>query len=98
MNAPEPASILARVSTDGQAEDGYGLPRQIDAGLHYIEQRGYALETRIGFASEGVEYRPGVFQEDYTGKVALRPAVTALLDAIKSHHIKVIVIHRTSRL
>src|SRR6266545_44244 len=98
MNALEPASILARVSTDEQAEDGYGLPRQIDAGLHYVKQRGYALETRVGYASEGVEYRPGVFQEDYTGKVALRPAVIALLDAMKSYSVKIVVIHRTSRL
>src|SRR6266487_6598164 len=98
MTTEELAVVLGRVSTDEQAEDGYGLPRQIEAGFTYISQRGYTLQTQVGYASEGIEYLPGVFQEDYTGKVALRPAVTALLEAITTHHIKVVVIHRTSRL
>src|SRR5688572_7537930 len=98
MTTAETAVVLGRVSTDEQAEDGYGLPRQIEAGFGYIAQRGYTLETQVGFASEGIAHVPGVFQEDYTGKVALRPAVTALLETIQTHHINVVVIHRTSRL
>jgi site-specific DNA recombinase len=92
------AVILGRVSTEDQAEDGTGLPGQIEAGLAHIARRGYTLDTSVGFASEGIEYVPGVFQEDYTGKVIYRSAINHLLDALERRSIKVVVIHRTSRL
>jgi site-specific DNA recombinase len=92
------AVILGRVSTEDQAEDGTGLPGQIEACLRYVVQRGYMLGTNVGYASEGIEYVPGVFQEDYTGKVIYRPAINHLLDVIEAKGIKVVVIHRTSRL
>jgi hypothetical protein len=69
------AIIGARVSSDEQAEEGYGLPVQIGAGQRYVEQHGYTLVTSAGFASEGIEYIPGVFQEDFTGKTALVTSV-----------------------
>jgi site-specific DNA recombinase len=92
------AVILGRVSTDDQAEEGTGLPGQIEAALRYIEQRGYTLDTTVGYASDGIAFVPGVFQEDYTGKVIYRPAVNHLLDALEKRGIKVVVVHRTSRL
>jgi site-specific DNA recombinase len=92
------AVILGRVSTEDQAEDGTGLPGQIEAGMAYITRRGYTLDMSVGFASQGIDHVPGVFQEDYTGKIALRPAIMALLDSIASHNIKVVVVHRTNRL
>jgi DNA invertase Pin-like site-specific DNA recombinase len=77
---------------------GTGLSGQIEAGIAHISRRGYTLDTSIGFANEGIEYVPGVFQEDYTGKVIYRPAINHLLDALERRSIKVVVIHRTSRL
>src|SRR5262249_55385329 len=47
---------------------------------------------------DGIDFLPGFFQEDYTGKVVLRPAIMALFDAIGPHHIEVVVLHRTNRL
>jgi site-specific DNA recombinase len=98
MNPEVLAVLLIRVSTEDQAEDGTGLTGQIETGLAHIERRGYTLDTTVGYASEGLEYVPGVFQEDYTGKVIYRPAVNRLLDALAKRPIKVIVVHRTSRL
>src|SRR6185369_3589986 len=92
------AVILARVSTEDQAEEGTGLAGQIEASLRHIAQQGFSLDTSVGYASSNIAYTPGVFQEDYTGKVALRPAVVQLLKIIEQRRIQVIVIHRTSRL
>jgi site-specific DNA recombinase len=92
------AVIGARVSSDEQAEEGYGLPVQIGAAQRYIEHHGYTLVTSVGFASDGIEYIPGVFQEDYTGKTAIRPAINAMLETLKAHRIQVVVFHRTDRL
>jgi site-specific DNA recombinase len=98
MNSATLAVILGRVSTEDQAEEGTGLAAQIEAGMGYISLRGYTLDTSVGYASEGLEYVPGVFQEDYTGKVIYRPAVNHLLDTLVQRPIRVIVVHRTSRL
>ena len=92
------AVILGRVSTEDQAEDGTGLTGQIEAGLRHIELKEYTLDTSVGFASDGLEYVPGVFQEDFSGKVIYRPAINHLLDALEARPINVVVIHRTSRL
>ncbi|MFL5628027.1 MAG: recombinase family protein, partial [Ktedonobacteraceae bacterium] len=92
------AVIGARVSKDEQAEEGYGLPTQIEKSLDYITHHGYTLVTNTGFASDGIDYIPGIFQEDYTGRVVLRPAIRSLLDAIEAHRIQVVVFHRTNRL
>src|SRR5262245_1894348 len=92
------AVILARVSTEEQAEEGTSLSGQIEAGLDRIAQRGYQLERRVGYSSDGIDYVPGVFQEDFTGKIALRPAVKQLLSAIEQYHIQVVVIYNTKRL
>jgi site-specific DNA recombinase len=89
---------LVRVSTEDQKEIGYGIPEQVEKILEHIERRGYRLVEETGFATDGIEYTAGFFQEDYTGKTALRPAIIALQEAISKHHIEVAVIHRTNRL
>jgi site-specific DNA recombinase len=92
------AVIAARVSTEDQKEEGYGLPEQIEKCLEYIHQRGYTLVTSTGYASAGLEVIPGVYQEDYTGKTPFRPAIMQLQEDIEKHRIQVIVLHRTNRL
>jgi site-specific DNA recombinase len=89
---------LVRVSTTEQKEIGYGIPEQVEKIAEHISRHGYQLAEDTGFATEGIEYQPGFFQEDYTGKTVLRPAIAALQEAISKHHIEVAVIHRTSRL
>lgn len=92
------AIILPRVSTEDQKEDGTSLDGQINVGKAYIERNGYTLETRCGYAGKGLEYLPGVFQEDHTGKTAIRPAVNAALEAVETYGIKVVVLKNTRRL
>src|SRR3954471_24706690 len=92
------AIILGRVSTDEQAEEGYGLAVQLEACHQHILQRGYTTATSTGYAATGMPSVPGAFLEDYTGKTALRPGITALFEAIKPHRIELVVIHRTDRL
>jgi site-specific DNA recombinase len=89
---------LVRVSTEDQKEIGYGIPEQVEKILEHIDRHGYKLIEETGFATDGIEYRAGFFQEDYTGKTVLRPAITALQEAITKHHIQVAIIHRTNRL
>ena len=55
-NGPKRAVLYARVSTDEQAEKGYGLPGQLDAMRKYAAQNGFEIT--------------GEFQEDYTGAVS----------------------------
>lgn len=89
---------LIRVSSEDQKETGYGIPTQAAGIGTYMVMRGYELAKDAGFATEGIEYIPGFFQEDFTGKTALRPAVQALQEAVDQHKIDVVVIHRTNRL
>src|SRR5438046_808913 len=78
---------LIRASSEMQKDQEYGIPAQIEGVLEHIEQRGYQLATETGFATDGIEYIPGFFQEDFTGKTPLRPAVMAIQEAIGSHRI-----------
>src|SRR5262245_4645598 len=89
---------LVRVSSELQKDRGYGIPAQIEGVLEHMEERGYELVEETGFATEGIDPIPGFFQEDFTGKTPVRPAIAALQEAIKPYKIDVVVIHRTSRL
>jgi DNA invertase Pin-like site-specific DNA recombinase len=89
---------LVRVSTEDQKEIGYGIPEQVEKIKEHITRHTYHLVEETGFATSGIEYIAGFFQEDYTGKTALRPAIAALQEAITKHPIHVAVIHRTNRL
>lgn len=76
--------LYARVSTDEQAEQGNGISYQRSRCLEYAERRGYAVVKEL--------------TDDYTGRVALRPGTTELLDLIRPLGVTVIVVHRTDRL
>lgn len=89
---------LIRVSSEDQKDEGYGIPEQVEKISTYIHAHGYFLVESTGFSTEGIEYIPGFFQEDHTGKTAIRPAILALFDAIDAHRIQVVVVHRTNRL
>ena len=78
------AVIYARVSTDEQAEVGYGLPYQISKCEEYAERRGYRISTTI--------------MDDYTGKTAFRPGMNELLEFIERQPVDSVLIHRTDRL
>lgn len=52
-NGHKRAVLYARVSTDEQAENGYGLPVQLDAMRKYAEQNHFTIVEE--------------FLEDYTG-------------------------------
>ena len=93
----ERALIYARVSSDEQAEAGYGLSVQIARCREYAERKGYTL-VGPGFANVTGEIRTGVYQEDYTGRTAFRPAMNALLDDIEAFGVKHVIVHRTDRL
>jgi site-specific DNA recombinase len=73
------------VSTDEQAETGYGLPFQVDKCQEYAARCGYIL------VAEPVT-------DDYTGKTAFRPGMNILLDLITTLRLDVVIIHRTDRL
>jgi DNA invertase Pin-like site-specific DNA recombinase len=89
---------LVRVSSEDQKDEGFGIPEQVEKILNHVESQGYTLVDTTGFATDGIDYLPGFFQEDYTGKTPFRPAIFALQQAIDKHLIQVIVIHRTNRL
>src|SRR5215210_5052422 len=89
---------LVRVSSEDQKDEGYGIPEQVDKISGHIDAHGYTLVDTVGFVTDGIEYIPGFFQEDYTGSTPFRPAVQALQDAIDPHKIQVVVLHRTNRL
>ena len=81
------AILYARVSTDEQAEKGYGLPGQLDAMRQYAARNGFEIMQE--------------FQEDYTGRVALaeRPEgkkLTALL--ADSRQVDAVIAHRVDRI
>ena len=79
------AIIYARVSTDEQAERGYGLIYQVERCTERAQQRGYTLV-----------HDP--ITEDYTGSTPIRPGMNMLLELIGSLRVDVVLIHRTDRL
>ena len=89
---------LTRVSSEDQKDEGYGIPEQVEKIRQYISDHHYHLVETTGFATEGIDYLSGFFQEDHTGKTAIRPAVLALMNALEAHKIEVVVVHRTNRL
>lgn len=78
------AIIYARVSTDEQAERGYGLDYQIEQCKDYAAQRGY--------------YVVGTATDDYSGATAIRPGIADLFNLIPPLQAQVVIIHRTDRL
>ncbi len=78
------AAIYARVSTDEQAESGYGLAYQIEKCTEYAARAGYEVVATI--------------TDDFTGATAIRPGINQLLDRIQPLRLQTIVIHRTDRL
>lgn len=80
----ERAITYSRVSTDEQAETGYGLSYQDTRCSSYCTLRDYSIV--------------GSFTDDYSGRVALRPGMTDLLDAITQLRATVVVVDRTDRL
>lgn len=93
----ERAIIAGRVSTKDQADKGFSLPEQISAGREYISRSQYELAAVPGFSNVG-EVQPGVFEEDFTGMSMDRPAIEAMREIVKQHHINVIVYTELDRL
>jgi site-specific DNA recombinase len=79
------AIIYARVSTDEQAESGYGLLYQVDRCKEYAERRSYDVVCEP-------------ITDDYTGKTAFRPGMNELLNLLGPLHADVVIVHRTDRL
>lgn len=79
------AAIYARVSTEDQMEQGYGLSYQLDRCQEHAAQRGYTVVI-------------APITDDYTGKTAFRPGINALLDQIAAQRVDVVIVHRTDRL
>jgi DNA invertase Pin-like site-specific DNA recombinase len=64
-------AIYARVSTKDQADNGYSLPKQIQACLKLAHQEGYTVPDTH------------VFVNDYTGTSLNRPQFTKLRGLVR---------------
>lgn len=78
-------AIYLRVSTDSQAQDGYGLDVQYGANERYC--KAYDLQNVIVFVDDG-----------YTGVNDKRPAFQALLKLMRERRIKFVITHSLDRI
>ncbi|NJO85106.1 MAG: recombinase family protein [Blastochloris sp.] len=78
------AAIYARVSTQLQADTGYGLDAQVDACKRYADAQGYSVV--------------GVWKDAISGTTSERPALDQLLDTIREQSVHVVVMHEADRL
>lgn len=78
-------AIYLRVSTDSQAQDGYGLDVQYGANERYC--KAYGLENVIVFVDDG-----------YTGMNDRRPAFQTLLKLMREKRVKLIITHSLDRI
>jgi len=79
------AALLARVSTDMQAEEGLSIPAQLAEMREFCEKRGWAVAA--DFIDAG-----------YTGSTMDRPGLQGLLAALDQRVFDVVVVHELSRL
>jgi site-specific DNA recombinase len=87
-NGHKRAVLYARVSTDEQAETGYGLLGQLTECRKYAERMNFEIVQE--------------FQEEYTGKVALteRPEGKKMMALVTDtrQHIDAVIVHRVDRI
>ena len=79
------AALLARVSTDMQAEEGLSIPAQLAEMREFCEKRGWTVAAE--FIAAG-----------YTGRTMDRPGLQGLLAALDQRVFDVVVVHELSRL
>ena len=79
------AALLARVSTDMQAEEGHSIPAQLAEMREFCERRGWTVAAE--FIDAG-----------YTGSTMDRPGLQGLLASLDQHVFDVVVVHELSRL
>lgn len=79
------AAISIRVSTQKQADRGYGLGAQLTNCLAYIERRGYEIDE------------DDIYTDVITGTTSDRPGLNALIEDIPAKGIEVVVIPEIKR-
>jgi site-specific DNA recombinase len=78
------AVIYARVSTDDQADKGYGLPTQIELCLNYAEANDLLVIAQ--------------FKDDFTGASLDRPALNEMRAMLDGREAEAIIVHTADRL
>lgn len=84
-NMTDIVAIYLRVSTDSQAQDGYGLDVQYNANERYC--MAYDLQNVVVFVDDG-----------YTGVNDKRPAFQILLKLMREKRIKFVITHSLDRI
>ncbi len=84
-DAADVTALYLRVSTDSQAQDGYGLDVQYRELERYC--RAYGIENAVVFVDDG-----------YTGMNDRRPAFQALLKCMREKRVRLIVTHTLDRI
>lgn len=84
-NLTDITAIYLRVSTDSQAQDGYGLDVQYGACARYCQA--YDMKNVIVFVDDG-----------YTGMNNKRPAFQKLLKLMKEKRVKIVIAHSLDRI
>lgn len=78
-------AIYLRVSTDSQAQDGYGLDVQYKANERYC--KAYDMQNVVVFVDDG-----------YTGVNDKRPAFQKLLSLMRERRVKLVITHSLDRI
>ena len=81
----EVTAIYLRVSTDSQAQDGYGLDVQYGACERYC--KAYDMQNVVVFVDDG-----------YTGMNNNRPAFQKLIKLMKQRRVKIVIAHSLDRI
>lgn len=81
----EITAIYLRVSTDSQAQDGYGLDVQYGACERYC--KAYDMQNVVVFIDDG-----------YTGMNNNRPAFQTLIKLMKQRRVKIVITHALDRI
>lgn len=81
------AALYARVSTDDQAERGYGLAAQLADLRRRAAERGYEVPDGAEFVDDG-----------HSGATLERPALARLRDLVRAGAVDVVLIHDPDRL
>jgi site-specific DNA recombinase len=85
MTAPVRAALYARVSTDEQAERGYGLASQLTELRALAARRGYTVTVEL-------------IDDGWSGGTLDRPRLTALRELVRSRDVDVVLAHNNDRL
>ena len=80
------AAIYARVSTKDQADNGYSLPKQVQACLKLAHQEGYTVPDTH------------VFVDDYTGTSLNRPQFAKLRGLVRQRLVQAVFVFDLDRL